>query len=424
MDPALLAKAGLSLAAIAAWAVLARRRAGTASGSSASFELVLLWAGTRLVPFVLVFVVLDLDLWSDVTRFYLPQGVAALDGQLVYRDFVSSYGPLFPYLAALPIAAWPAPAALVLQAIAWEFVALMAWSAVVRRSAEAGRLGDIQRLYLCNPLALVNVVLVGQNQIWVCALWGVAAWLLLARGPAWSGAAAALSVVGVKLLGALALSALWWRAGLAWRFAAGAAAMTLAGVVPFAVAGADVGQPLRLESDQFTSGNLPYLLTWVGMDPADPATAAALTGALVAALVAAAILIERPWRRPVAAVPLPVALSCLLLVFMLVSRKAYTSYLVMGLLPMTIAVASALPRFRQRAGFLAFCGLASVEPSLWFRWMGEGTLAGVRLVPFDAGAAFAGVQLVLLAGYAVLLRALARGAPVHPDAAGRRGQAT
>jgi hypothetical protein len=160
------------------------------------------------------------------------------------------------------------------------------------------------------------------------------------------------------------------------------------------------------------------------MDPADPATAAALTGALVAALVAAAILIERPWRRPVAAVPLPVALSCLLLVFMLVSRKAYTSYLVMGLLPMTIAVASALPRFRQRAGFLAFCGLASVEPSLWFRWMGEGTLAGVRLVPFDAGAAFAGVQLVLLAGYAVLLRALARGAPVHPDAAGRQGQAT
>ena len=398
------AKVLLAVVAVAGWTALARwRRAGAGRGHA---DVVWLWCLTRLGLLLAVWLVSGLDAPSDIQRFYLPQARAALDGALVYRDIVSSYGPLFPYLAALPIAVWNRGAALVVFAILWELAAMAAWGALARRHRGGDEAVRALRLYLCNPLAIVNVVLVGQNQVWMAALWGGAAWLLARRRAFAAGVVAMLSVVGVKLLGLLALPALWWRAGSRRRFAAGAALAAIVAVVPFAAAGADVLQPLRLEGDQLTSGNLPYLLTLVGLDPGVPALTWPLTALAAAALLVTAALVERTAAGDPAAdrvIPLETALSCLMLVFLLVSRKSYASYLAIVLLPLSTAVVAARLRLWQQAAFLALCGLATIEPSLWFRWMEEATLA--RLDGWHA-AAFLLVEGVLVAGYVGLLVAI------------------
>ena len=39
-------------------------------------------------------------LGSDAHRHYVPQALRVLDGEIPYRDFRTSYGPLFPFLVA------------------------------------------------------------------------------------------------------------------------------------------------------------------------------------------------------------------------------------------------------------------------------------------------------------------------------------
>jgi len=374
-----------------------------------------LWTATRPLLFLVVFVGAGLAVQSDVPAFYLPQARAALDGQLVYRDFPSSYGPLFAYLAALPVGLWNDPRSLVLTAIGLELAALCAWAAVGREELGQARTGQVVCLYLCNPLAISSVVLVGQNQIWICAIWGVSAWLLMRRRAALAGGVAILAVTGVKLLGVLALPALWWRAHNKTAFAAGAATIAAASLAPFVLAGADVLQPLRLESDAVTSGNLPYLTTWFGAD---------ISGAwyppiLALSLMSAVILIERPWRQRSRKVTLSCAISCVMLVLLLVSRKAFTSYFGMFLMPLTIAVVGVTSRLRSHLAFLLFCGLAMLEPSLWYRWMQAGTLSDVAIGQADRSVLFLAIQLVLLSGYVILLASLVRAAarPASTDTA-------
>ncbi|UCD75575.1 MAG: hypothetical protein JSV91_01405, partial [Phycisphaerales bacterium] len=78
---------------------------------------------SRLGLFIAVYFVLGEDTQSDVNA-YFEQGTAVLDGQVVYRDFDSSYGPLFAYLAAGVLAIWTSAKALVATSIIIEIVSL------------------------------------------------------------------------------------------------------------------------------------------------------------------------------------------------------------------------------------------------------------------------------------------------------------
>ena len=61
------------------------------------FCLILTFA-SRMGLYVSVYFILNQNVTTDVASAYYPQGLNVLDGQVVYRDFESSYSPLFPYL--------------------------------------------------------------------------------------------------------------------------------------------------------------------------------------------------------------------------------------------------------------------------------------------------------------------------------------
>src|SRR5688572_5284195 len=78
---------------------------------------VLLWVFvlSRLAGWALAYVVVDdLVRSSDLAKYYFPEAGFAMSGQIAYRDFGTSYGPFFPYLAGLLLPAWHHRAAVAL----------------------------------------------------------------------------------------------------------------------------------------------------------------------------------------------------------------------------------------------------------------------------------------------------------------------
>ena len=62
--------------------------------------LVLFFVLFRIVPFVIVYVLLQQTPRSDVPVFF-DAAIEAMQGKIVYRDFWTPYSPLFPYVTTL-----------------------------------------------------------------------------------------------------------------------------------------------------------------------------------------------------------------------------------------------------------------------------------------------------------------------------------
>jgi len=106
-------------------------------------------------------------------------------------------------------------------------------------------------------------------------------------------------------------------------------------------------------------------------------------------------------------------------VFLIVSKKAYTSYLSLALLPICVGVALMRWSRGRQALFMLGCGIALLEPTLWFRVMKGGTLAGfltgeARL----AAVGFLLVEVALLASYTAMFAAIAMACAQHWNAGG------
>src|ERR1700722_2306748 len=96
------------------------------------------WAvGLQLIPSLLLFLALYVvgqrEPTSDVPAYYLPVARAVLHGQVPFRDFISSYAPLFPYVGAALVSFWDSGKVFTLFAIGLNAVPLLLW----HRSARA-----------------------------------------------------------------------------------------------------------------------------------------------------------------------------------------------------------------------------------------------------------------------------------------------
>jgi hypothetical protein len=156
-----------------------------------------------------------------------------------------------------------------------------------------------------------------------------------------------------------------------------------------------------------TSGNIPYLLSLFGFNASGHTTGLLLTFCLLAAVGTMSMFLYV--RRPDAAGISLLGLTAMLLVFMLVSKKSYTNYLNLAMLPLCCSVAVVLRRKWLHEAFLVWCCLAALEPSLWFRWMSQTNLNNVlpqlaanRVLNLKPPV-FVLVELLLLGGYVVLL---------------------
>ncbi|MFP5287331.1 MAG: hypothetical protein ACLGI9_16450, partial [Thermoanaerobaculia bacterium] len=92
----------------------------------------------------------QLNLWSDATRHYLPQTVRVLAGQVPYRDFESSYSPLFQALLAGPVSLWQSVGAVALTLLALDLAALAVY--VRRPGADPVRTWRTAFLYSLSPV--------------------------------------------------------------------------------------------------------------------------------------------------------------------------------------------------------------------------------------------------------------------------------
>ncbi len=359
---------------------------------------------SRLTVFAVLFLILKREPQSDVFAYYYPQAGHALLGQVPYRDFYSSYAPLFPYLMAGAVFLWNTPRSIVLFAVLVELVSLPLWLRVARDAVGERKARLATLLYLLSPLPLVNVAINGQNQVFISLLLALSLFFLSLGRPFASGLWIGASLVSIKILGVLAAPPPFLGAGARkGRWLLGFVLFPLVIYGALVALGVDVLTPLRAESKTWSSGNLPYLLRTLGVGFSD-----ASTTLLVGATLAGVSLLGL-WSRAGDAKSTRIYLAALLLLtFLLFSKKAYTNYLVMGFFPICLLVAARSPGLRELGAFGLFGLVAVLEPSLWHRWMwvpdpallfsGAGpTVSRAKLVIFFS------CEALLLASYIVLL---------------------
>lgn len=131
----------------------------------------LAFVALRLVPFALVYLVLDQEPRSDVLFFY-ERAVPAFRGELVYRDFLSYHAPLFTYITVLPLFIWNNARVLVLFMALAEFIIANATFRHVRATTPNAAQPDVLLryvLYYLMPMPFVAMVLSSQEDVW---MWG------------------------------------------------------------------------------------------------------------------------------------------------------------------------------------------------------------------------------------------------------------
>ncbi len=125
----------------------------------------------RFIPFLSIYYVLNFETTSDVPIFY-ESAKAAISGGVVYKDFQTSYSPLFPYLIGLILPFWNSSKAIVFILILLESV--FVWSS--RKLTSFKNPFYITLFYYALPCSLVFSVIGGQEDV---LMWGFLSIVLL-----------------------------------------------------------------------------------------------------------------------------------------------------------------------------------------------------------------------------------------------------
>lgn len=410
-----MAKLAIGLTSVAGFACL-KRTVEDGAGRARLFlpGVSAWWLISRLGLFITLFVILDFNVPSDVPYYYYQPAKVALQGKIAYRDFSTSYGPIFPYIAAGAVAVWDSPKAIVLLAIVIEGIALLFWqhAATSTMADKDSKIGLL--LYLCNPVPILNIAVAGQNQIWVSCLLAASFVLFLSKREFLSGFLIGLSVAAVKVLGLMFVPYWWLMSKTKFRFSCGIILALALGFFPFYWVGADMLQPLKLEGSLVSSGNLPYLLSLVGFNLTGQTTGLLLNLLLLAAVGTLSLILYKRARLSGKGEISLLGLAAILLTFLLLSKKSYTNYLNLAMLPLCCSAAVTLRGKWRHELFLVWCCVAALEPSLWHRWLAQANLNNVLHQMAGNGAMdfkpplFVLVELLLLGGYAYLLRLILR----------------
>lgn len=201
----------------------------------------------------------------DLSTYFQVQGDAVRQGQLPYRDFTTSYSPLFAYLMALPTALPGGSLPLFLFFIACDAAALALLLPLARARIGREREAAAGWLYVAAPVTWYFLVRYAQDEaLSTLCLTGAA--LLAARGretAASVAAAVGFSVTKFTFGIFVPPLALGTRHPTRWLLTAAAVAAAL--YLPFVLAGAPVWRPLFSESSGIGFGpsiwRLPVVFT-------------------------------------------------------------------------------------------------------------------------------------------------------------------
>lgn len=387
------------------------------SMSMKQFDRVLYGAfvASRVGLFALIFLVLHIAPRGDVPGYYLDQAHQVLRHLLPYRDFISSYAPLHPYLDAGLISLWHSPLAIMFFSVLVELLLLPLWMGAGREFLQEGELRVASLLYLASPVSLQFVAIDGQDNVVIAVLIALALLLILRSRVVAAGAALGASVAAIKFLPLLYAPAFLVTIPKRWRLVLGAVLVCGAVYGAFALLHTPIFEPLAAEGDLRSAGDLPYVIeTIFGV-----ALPARLTdGVLVLALVAIFALMGRAAYRAAVNVRMSVltfGMAAVTLAFLLLSKKSWPPYLVLALFPVCLvaagSAASKVGRVVRVAGFALFSLIAVAEHSYWASMFAQFSSAEFHRALLghrpDAWLLL-GVELLLIGGYALLLWAAMR----------------
>ena len=407
----LAARLALGVAAGAAGVLLSSLRAIHKPGPDRFRRgLLLAFLCSRLILFGLVFLVFRVAPRGDIPGFYLPEALAALQGRLPYRDFASSYAPLHSYVDAAVLLAWRSPLALILFAIAVEFLLLWLWLRLGKQIAGENQLRVAAVLYLTSALSLQFVAIDGQDNVLVALLVLLSVWLAMRSEVVRSGIVAALPVVAVKLIPLFYAPVFFAGLRRRWAWVLGFLIVIAVGYGSFALLRLPVLQPLTIEGPMKSAGTLPFLFE-------------SLTGLSLPVkfwdgwmLLALAAVYAVVWKRSSAGGASAEAhstsqthalvwgLASATLVLILFANKSWPAYLMLILFPLCLPVAAS--GVWARSAFALFSAVALVEHSYWATLLSQATASEFHRALAAGDRAFFRLlllELLLLAGYLWLL---------------------
>ena len=325
---------------------------------------------TRLSLFSVLYIVLGYPVPSDVAAAYYPEAKLAMGGGIPYQDIRTTYAPLFPYVAAVPLLVWDSPKAIVLLTICFEAVGFKLWLQVARPLVVPMAFRSCVILYSLSPLLLASVAMGGQNHVWISPF--------LAAGIAYAsrsrdlaaGVLSGIALVATKFLVLVLVPPIYIRSGKRLQFAAGFLAITGLIYATLLVLGADVLYPLTFQRSggEESSGNLPYLLSIAGI----PLQSRAWVLVGGGSCAAAAVFLASRVADEVEPRTLICLFGCVLLfaLILLFSKKAFTYYWAALYFPLALTWIWTCRSNRFAVWmFQLWSALASLEPSLYFRWV-------------------------------------------------------
>jgi hypothetical protein len=328
---------------------------------------------------------------SDAQVHYLPQALRVLSGEVPYRDFTTSYGPLFPFLLAPGLLVWRSAGSIVFTMLLVEAAMLAVYTLRCRRAGFSGH-WRVSFLYVVSPISWYWVGAVGTNSVVIACFAMLSLALAEARRDVASGITAALGLAFSKLTMILAWPAivLFQSRGMLARGIP--IAVCLVGFAALSRVDVDVAERATTYAFRATSGNAWFLLSMLGsFDLNSPALKQLSMLSLLVALTPICLLFlfgrVRAGRGGFDSSAAMV--SCVHLIFMMLSYKTYPWYMAAFLI-FTIHVLLAEGELTLRPLIpLMFLGsITNLEPRLWMqvrgRDLGLDSPVGATLFVLDA----------------------------------------
>jgi hypothetical protein len=321
----------------------------------------------RFAVFTLVYGVLNLIPQSDNVGYY-SEAKAALAGGIIYRDFASSYGPLFTWLDAVAVYLWNSPKSIVLFAIVVELISFPLWLYVSRRAFNETVTRRAALLYVLSPVPFFVTGINGQNQVFGAAYLAAVILLFSQQRELLAAFVMGLAIPGVKFLMALFAPVTVVFANQKVAFVLALLSFPIIFYVGLFFVGADLWGPFRIQVDDQTSGNIPFFVSLVGLNAASSVVRRGFD--LFTAACVGAVFLMHTLRTRTKHVSWVIDMFCVIgLTLLLCSKKSYTNYLVLFYFPLCLSTARASFSAVSAAQFGLFNLIATLVPSLSFRWI-------------------------------------------------------
>lgn len=321
----------------------------------------------RLGVFATLYLLVGLTPTSD-NVIYFDEAKSALAGGVIYRDFESTYGPLVTYMNAAAVYLWNSPKSIVLLAILTELGSFPLWLHLARRAFDEKSARLASMLYVLSPVPFFTTGVSGLNKSLGAAYLGLAIFFLLKNRDGLAGFVMGLAIPGVKFLMALFAPAVWVFSQQKVKFLITFLVPLFALYGVLFMLGADLTMPFKMQLNYQTSGNLPFFLGLLGLDAASQIVQRFFDFITVASL--AIIFLIHVFQTRIEKVGWLIHMCSVVgLAFMFFSKKSYATYLVLFYFPLCISVARNSFSLISAVQFGIFNLVATLEPSLLFRWV-------------------------------------------------------